>query len=339
MDNGSRAALIVLDGWAERDSGTDENRNAVADADTPNFDRLRSGGASGLLRTHGRSVGLSEGQMGNSEVGHLNIGAGRVVKQPLARIDDAIEDGRFFENDVLVEAVESGNHLHLMGLVSDGGVHSAQRHLHALLELADEHGREPVVHAFLDGRDTPPKSAVGYLQDLEKKTKKTGGTVGTVAGRYYAMDRDVNWDRTRLAYDAVTRGDGEEVKTASNPVEAVERAYERGETDEFVKPTIVGDAPGVSDGDSVVFFNFRADRARQLTRMINGMRPEDLEGTSEEAWEGAGLGVDFATMTEYDEVFDFPVAYPPEIPDNVLGEVVSDAGLSQFRIAETEKYA
>lgn len=316
---------MILDGWGERE---ETDGNAVANADTPNYDRWHRDGAVGSLRTYGRSVGLVEGQMGNSEVGHLNIGAGRIVKQPLARIDDSIEDGSFFENEVLVNAAESGNRLHLMGLVSDGGVHSAQRHLHALLELADEHGRDPVVHAFLDGRDTPPKSAVGYLKDLIEKANETGATVATVSGRYYAMDRDENWERTRKAYDAIVNREG---RRSDDPVKAVEAAYERGETDEFVEPTVVGDTPALEDGDSVFFFNFRGDRARQLTRMINGTEPE---------WENdTELDVHFATMTSYDEEYDLPVAYPAEQPENVLGRILSDAGLTQFRIAETEKYA
>jgi 2,3-bisphosphoglycerate-independent phosphoglycerate mutase len=321
----TEAALVILDGWGERD---ETDRNAVADAETPNYDRWREEGAVGSLRTHGRSVGLVEGQMGNSEVGHLNIGAGRVVKQPLARIDDGIDDGSFFENEVIVDAVESGEKVHFMGLVSDGGVHSAQRHLHALLELADGRGEDAVVHAFLDGRDTPPKSARGYIRDLVKKADETGATVATVSGRYYAMDRDENWERTRLAYDAIVNHEG---RHADDPIEAVEAAYERGETDEFVEPTVVGDAPALEDGDSVFFFNFRGDRARQLTRMINGIEPE---------WEGdTELNVGFATMTSYDEEYDLPVAYPADQPKNVLGRVLSDAGLTQFRIAETEKYA
>ena len=323
----TEAALVILDGWGERD---ETDGNAVANADTPNYDRWREEGAVSSLRTYGRSVGLVEGQMGNSEVGHLNIGAGRIVKQPLARIDDAIENGSFFENEVIVDAVEAGEKVHFMGLVSDGGVHSAQRHLHALLELADERGRgdDVIVHAFLDGRDTPPKSALGYLRELVEKADETGTIVATVSGRYYAMDRDENWERTRLAYDAIVNREG---RYADDPIEAVEAAYERGETDEFVEPTVVGDAPALADGDSVFFFNFRGDRARQLTRMVNGIEPE---------WEGdTELDVHFATMTAYDEEYDLPVAYPADQPKNVLGRVLSDAGLTQFRIAETEKYA
>jgi len=327
----TEAALVVLDGWGEHD---ETEGNAVANAETPNYDRWRKEGAVSSLRTYGRSVGLVEGQMGNSEVGHLNIGAGRIVKQPLARIDDAVEDGSFFGNEVIVDAVESGERVHLMGLVSDGGVHSAQRHLHALLELADERGRgdDVVVHAFLDGRDTPPKSAVSYLEELAEKADETGATVATVSGRYYAMDRDENWERTRLAYDAIVNREG---RHADDPLKAVEAAYERGETDEFVEPTVIGNAPALADDDSVFFFNFRGDRARQLTRMVNGIEPE----WSEQGGVETALDVDFATMTAYDEKYDLRVAYPSKQPKNVLGRVLSDAGLTQFRIAETEKYA
>jgi len=327
----AQAALVILDGWGERE---ETEGNAVANADTPNYDRWREEGAVSSLKTHGRSVGLVEGQMGNSEVGHLNIGAGRIVKQPLARIDDAVEDGSFSENEVIVNAVESGKKVHFMGLVSDGGVHSAQKHLHALLELADERGRgeDVVVHAFLDGRDTPPKSARGYLEELLKKADETGATLATVSGRYYAMDRDENWERTRLAYDAIVNREG---RNADDAIEAIERAYERGETDEFVEPTVVGDAPAFSDGDSVFFFNFRGDRARQMTRIINGIEPE----RSEQGGADTTLDVEFATMTAYDEEYELPVAYPADQPKNVLGRVLSDAGLTQFRIAETEKYA
>ena len=329
----TQAALVILDGWGERE---ESEGNAVKNADTPNYDRWREEGAVSSLKTHGRSVGLVEGQMGNSEVGHLNIGAGRIVKQPLARIDDAIEDGSFFDNKVIVDAVESGEKVHLMGLVSDGGVHSAQRHLHALLELADERGRgeNVIVHAFLDGRDTPPKSARGYLEELAEKADETGATLATVSGRYYAMDRDENWERARKAYDAIVNREG---RRADDAVEAVEAAYERGETDEFVEPTVVGEAPesALSNGDSVFFFNFRGDRARQLTRMVNGIEPE----WEDEAGAETALDVRFATMTSYDEEYDLPVAYPSKQPKNVLGRVLSDAGLTQFRIAETEKYA
>ncbi len=323
----TEAALVILDGWGERE---ETEGNAVAAADTPNIDEMREEGSVGFLSTHGRSVGLVEGQMGNSEVGHLNIGAGRIVKQPLARIDDAIDDGSFYSNPVLEDAVSSGDRFHVMGLVSDGGVHSAQRHLNAVLELADRHDREAVVHAFLDGRDTPPESAVDYLRELEEKAEEHDAEIASVSGRYYAMDRDLNWERTRRAYDAVVERRGHQAESA---VEAVEEAYSRGESDEFVEPTVVGDAPALADGDSAFFFNFRGDRARQLTRMLNGIEAEWPAG------DDTAVDVEFASMTVYDEEFPVPAAYPSEQPENVLGKVVADAGLTQFRIAETEKYA
>lgn len=325
----TEAALIILDGWGESAGGN--GRNAVKDADTPNIDRLRRNGRLGFLQTHGRSVGLVEGQMGNSEVGHLNIGAGRIVKQPLARIDDAIENGDFHRNDTTLDAVRSGDRLHFMGLVSDGGVHSAQRHLHTLLEVAADHERKPVVHAFLDGRDTPPKSASRYIQELQEKARDTDTVISSVSGRYYAMDRDQRWGRTKKAYDAIVNGEGRQAETA---LDAVEKAYLEGETDEFVTPTVVEDTPRLRDGDSVFFFNFRADRARQLTRMLNGINP-----VWQNDFDVESLNIQFATMTEYDEEYPFPVAFPPNQPQNVLGEVVSEEGLTQFRIAETEKYA
>ncbi|MFB6283657.1 MAG: 2,3-bisphosphoglycerate-independent phosphoglycerate mutase [Halobacteria archaeon] len=340
--NSRKAALIIVDGWGIRNESTGENRNAFEGADTSYMDGLLDDGLIGLLETYGPSVGVTEGQMGNSEVGHLNIGAGRIVKQPIARIDDDVESGDFFENSVLLDAVESGGDLHLMGLVSDGGVHSAQRHLHALIELADRHDREAHVHAFLDGRDTPPKSAEKYLGELEDVCDEHGAEISTVAGRYYAMDRDENWERTEKAYDAMVDGEkavenGENVEVdqdvylADSALDAVESAYVRGESDEFVKPTVIADRERIKDGDSVVFFNFRGDRARQISRMLNGVDVEWGRDTE--------LDLDFRTFTEYDEGFGFPVAYPPALPEDVLGELVSRTKFTQFRIAETEKYA
>jgi 2,3-bisphosphoglycerate-independent phosphoglycerate mutase len=340
------AALVILDGWGLDGPG----RNAVSAADTPRFDRYLATGASGTLDVSGRRVGLPDGQMGNSEVGHLNIGAGRVVPQPLARIDDAIErgsmgnrtgsgdgiqDGSFFENEALVGAVEgaaeAGGRLHLLGLISEGGVHSHQRHVHALIDLAARHGVEAVTHAFTDGRDTPPTAGADALGDLEAAAASHGtGDVATVIGRYYAMDRDENWARTKRAYDAIVRREADHV--APTAVDAVEAAYDRGETDEFVEPTLIEGGPAIEDGDAVVFVNFRADRARQLVRMLANRDPE---------W---GVAVDppavhIVTMTEYDERFEFPVAFPPlDLPDT-LGETLSRAGKTQLRIAESEKYA
>ncbi|MEZ3115233.1 2,3-bisphosphoglycerate-independent phosphoglycerate mutase [Halobaculum sp. MBLA0147] len=343
-----RAALIVLDGWA---LGDHDRRDAVRTAETPTFDRIREAGAFGTLTTHGRAVGLPEGQMGNSEVGHQNLGAGRVVKQAYTRIEDTIAEGGFDEvpaiADTLAHVADDGR-LHLLGLVSDGGVHAAQSHLHALIETAADHGVTAVTHAFTDGRDTDPTAGREFLAELEAVADEHGtGHVATVVGRYYAMDRDENWERTAAAYDAVV--DREAPHEAASAVDAVAASYDRGDTDEFVEPTLVtgagsadGDAEstpvraGIEDGDAVVFVNFRADRARQLTRLLAGIEPAD--------WHDAGIdrqppAVEVVTMTEYDETFDLPVAFPPEEPTGTLGEVLADAGLTQLRIAESEKYA
>ncbi|QLD90470.1 2,3-bisphosphoglycerate-independent phosphoglycerate mutase [Natronomonas salina] len=330
-----RAALVILDGWGLSESGAGDGSDAVAAADTPNFDRLREAGADGTLETHGRRVGLPDGQMGNSEVGHLNIGAGRVVKQDSTRITDDIDAGVFADNDAIGDAVEyardHGGRLHFMGLVSDGGVHSHQAHLHALVELAAERGVEAVTHAFTDGRDTDPKSGAGYLAELESVVEAAGtGDVATVCGRYYAMDRDENWDRTRRAYDAIVHR--EAPHESESAVAAAEASYERGDTDEYVEPTLVEGEAALEDGDAVVFFNFRADRARQLVRMLADIEPSWAFDTSPP-------DVRLVTMTEYDETFDLPVAYPPLEPEKTLGEVVSEAGLTQLRMAESEKYA
>ncbi len=327
-----RGALIVLDGWG---LGDHDQRDAVRAAETPNFDRLRAAGAFGTLQSYGRRVGLPEGQMGNSEVGHLNIGAGRVVKQSYTRIVDSIADGSFRENDAINSAFDhaeaNGGTVHLMGLVSDGGVHSDITHLEALIELAGDRGVDAVTHAFTDGRDTAPKSGAGHLSTVESIVEKHGtGAVATVSGRYYAMDRDQNWERTKRAYDAIVHREAE--YEANSAVGAVEDSYQRGETDEFVAPTLVADGPALTDGDAVLFFNFRADRARQLVRML-----ADLDPVWE--FETPTLDIRLVTMTQYDKTFGLPVAFPPEQPENTLGEVVSDAGLSQLRLAESEKYA
>ncbi|MEZ3143955.1 2,3-bisphosphoglycerate-independent phosphoglycerate mutase [Halobaculum sp. MBLA0143] len=330
-----RAALVILDGWALGDHG---RRDAVRAADTPTFDRIGEVGAFGTLQTHGRAVGLPEGQMGNSEVGHQNIGAGRVVSQAYTRIDDAVADDGFDGVAAIrraLDAVADDGRLHLLGLVSDGGVHAAQSHLHALIETAAAQGVDAVTHAFTDGRDTPPQSGRSYLADLESVVDDAGtGAVATVAGRYHAMDRDENWERTASAYDAIV--DRTAAQTADTAVDAVTAAYDRGETDEFVEPTLVGDHDGLADGDAVVFCNFRADRARQLTRMLADIGPSDWH---DEGIDTAPPNVEFVTMTEYDETFDLPAAFPPEEPTATLGEVVADAGLTQLRLAESEKYA
>jgi len=326
-----RGALIVLDGWG---LGDHDGRDAVRAAETPTFDRLRETGAFGTLRTHGRRVGLPEGQMGNSEVGHLNIGAGRVVRQAYTRIVDSIEDGSFRDNDALNDALSyADDHdgaVHLMGLVSDGGVHSDISHVQALIELAADRGVEAVTHAFTDGRDTAPKSGAGHLETIAETAADHGtGDVATVSGRYYAMDRDENWERTNRSYDAiVNRNADHEADTA---VAAVEDSYARDDTDEFIEPTLVADQPALADGDAVIFVNFRADRARQLVRMLADIEPEWSVETSPPETK-------LVTMTQYDKTFDLDVAYPPEQPANTLGEVVADAGLDQLRLAESEKY-
>ncbi|WP_129113195.1 2,3-bisphosphoglycerate-independent phosphoglycerate mutase [Halegenticoccus tardaugens] len=345
-----RAALVILDGWGlgdrnrRSDDASDANadadrsppgRNAVEAADTPNFDRFAEDGAYGSLDVSGRRVGLPDGQMGNSEVGHINIGAGRVVHQAYTRINDAIADGSFLANDALdsafAYAAERGGRVHFMGLVSDGGVHSDQEHLRALIGMAAERGVEAVTHAFTDGRDTAPKAGAGYLSELEAVVEERGtGDVATVSGRYYAMDRDQNWERTKRAYDAIVnrRANFE----ADSAVEAARESYERGETDEFVEPTLVSGGPALEDGDAVIFFNFRSDRARQLVRLLADIDPGwDFDASPPE--------VRLVTMTQYDRTFDLPVAFPPNQPENTLGEVVSRAGMTQLRIAESEKYA
>jgi len=328
-----KAALVILDGWGL--GSEDGGRNAVEAADTPNFDRNAEAGAYGTLNVTGRRVGLPAGQMGNSEVGHLNIGAGRVVKQEYTRITDAIESGELGENEAVAGALdharEQGGRVHFMGLVSDGGVHSDQEHLYALVELAAERGVEAVTHAFTDGRDTPPQSGEDFLAALEDKVEEYGtGDVATVSGRYYAMDRDQNWERTRRAYDAIVNREAEH--TAASAVDAVRESYERGDTDEFVEPIHIRNTPPIKVGDAVVFFNFRADRARQLTRMLADVDP---------AWsfDTSPPDAHVATMTQYDEEFVLPVAFPPHRPEDTLGEVLAERGLTQLRIAESEKYA
>ena len=327
--------LMVLDGWGAGPAGPG---NAVSVADTPVMDGLEARYPHALLEASGPAVGLPPGQMGNSEVGHLNIGAGRVVYQDLTRISRAVEDGDFFRNRVLVQAFDKaagrGATLHLMGLVSEGGVHSDLGHLEACLELAAERRvQSVVVHAFLDGRDTLPRSAKGYLARVQGKMDTLGlGRFGVVCGRYYAMDRDTRWDRVKLAWDALVHGTG---FFAADAEAAVDAAYRRGEDDEFVRPTVVRpELPSrVSDGDVCLFFNFRPDRARELTRAF-----------TEPGFDGFDRGphppaVDFVTMTQYKAEFGLPVAFPPDHPGHVLADVLAEHGLRQLHIAETEKYA
>ncbi len=330
--------LMILDGWGIRpaDSG-----NAVTLARTPNLDRYLAAYPHTQLQTSGEAVGLPDGVMGNSEVGHLNIGAGRIVYQDLKRIDLAIKDGSFFDNaaiNALTQSVlEKHQPLHLMGLVSDGGVHSQLTHLFALLDLAKRIGLEKVfVHVILDGRDTAPDAGVGYVTRLQAHIRHLGvGAIASICGRYYAMDRDTRWDRTEQAYRLYTQGIG---ISAQDPVAAVEAAYDRGETDEFVKPIVLTDNQGqplacIQDKAGVLFFNFRADRARQITRAFT---EKAFEGFNRDIWPRLS---GYLCLTQYDENFDLPVAFGPVHLDAILGEIISNQGLSQLRIAETEKYA
>ena len=329
--------LLILDGYGLNDQS---EHNAIALADTPVMDRLMKecpfvkGKASGL------AVGLPEGQMGSSEVGHLNMGAGRIVYQDLTRITKEIEDGGFFENEALLKAVndakEKGTSLHIYGLVSDGGVHSHNTHLYALLELAKRQGLEKVyVHCFLDGRDTPTEAGKDYVQALQDEMDRIGcGKIASVAGRYYAMDRDNNWDRIEKAYRALTLGEGE---TASSAVEAVTQSYKKGETDEFVLPTVVMEdgAPvaTIEDGDSIIFFNFRPDRAREITRTFCC---DEFDGFDR----GPRKQVTYVCFTDYDVTIPNKyVAFDKIALTNTFGEWLASKGMKQARIAETEKYA
>ncbi|WP_308197987.1 2,3-bisphosphoglycerate-independent phosphoglycerate mutase [Anaeromyxobacter oryzisoli] len=330
--------LVILDGWglrAERDA------NAIAIAGSPNVDALQREYPWTSLETSGLSVGLPEGQMGNSEVGHTNLGAGRIVYQDLVRINRAIEDGSFYENEALLlacrKAKAAGGALHLMGLVSDGGVHSHLEHLYALVELARREGvARTYVHAFMDGRDTPPRSGVDYMAQLERRLRELGhGKVATVCGRYYAMDRDKRWDRVAQAWAALVRGEGFK---AQSGVQALEQSYAKGEGDEFVKPTVVVGGDGkpvatVRDGDAILFFNFRADRAREITHAFTDLEFKDFD-------RGAAPRLSaYVCMSQYDEKFTFPVAFGPQDLTEIFPELVSQAGLKQLRTAETEKYA
>ncbi|MFN8161065.1 MAG: 2,3-bisphosphoglycerate-independent phosphoglycerate mutase [Solirubrobacterales bacterium] len=324
-------ALIILDGWGLAPPGPG---NAISRADTPVFDELWARCPHTRLSAQGRDVGLPEGQMGNSEVGHLNLGAGAVVKQDLARIDDAIADGSFFDIEPLRSACarardSASGRVHLLGLVSDGGVHSGWEHLEACIELATQEGVPDVVfHAFTDGRDTLPHSGRGYVSELVRWLRHAG-RVGTVSGRYYAMDRDTRWERVKLAYDAIVHGEGLRSRDAD---EAVASAYERGETDEFIRPTVVGDYDGAEEGDVAIFVNFRPDRAREMTMAL---ADPDFDGFAR----AGGPFLDITTMTTYREGWPYPVAFPEARPETTLAEVVSEAGGRQLHVAETEKYA
>lgn len=337
-ERGKKCLLMILDGWGI--APKDEN-NATWLAETPYFDKLCSHYPNTRLTCSGEAVGLPEGVMGNSEVGHLNIGAGRIVHQVLLRIDLAIKDGSLFENKALSDGMETvrqkGSTLHLMGLVSDAGVHSQLHHLLALIDMAKAKGIEKLdIHAILDGRDTPPDSGVGYVKRVAEAAREKGlGHIATLCGRFYAMDRDTRWDRTEKAYRLYTMGEG---IAETDPVEAVTKAYAKGETDEFVKPVaMVGPDgnpfDGIKDGDGIIFFNFRPDRARQITRAFTEASFDFFKREKKPELSS------YVSMTQYDETFDLPVAFGPVHLKNILGEVISNNGLRQLRLAETEKYA
>ncbi len=327
-------ALLILDGYGYNPS---DYGNAIKAANTPVMDHLMETCPHTYINASGLDVGLPKGQMGNSEVGHTNIGAGRVVYQMLVKISKSIQDGDFFQNKVLLDAVnsakEKGKALHLIGLVSDGGVHSHQEHLYGLLEMAKRNGLEKVyVHALMDGRDVPPTAGAGFVEELEQKIREIGvGKIATIIGRYYAMDRDNAWDRVEKAYAAMVYGEGEK---ASDPVQAVKDSYEKGVTDEFMLPTVMDGGETVKENDSVIFFNFRPDRARQITRAF--VDP-DFKGFVRK---NGFFPLHYVCMTQYDATMpNVTVAFPPEELHMTMGEYISKQGLTQLRIAETQKYA
>lgn len=329
--------LIVLDGWG---IGSNPKADATKLSNIPFFRSLLKDYPNTILDCSGEAVGLPEGQMGNSEVGHLNLGAGRIVYQDFARINKAIRNGEFRKNPVLINAINAAkvnnSALHLLGLVSDGGVHSHINHLYALIDMSLKSGVERIfIHAFMDGRDTPPTSGIDYIKGLESFLRdKPSARIATVSGRYWAMDRDKRWQRIEKAYRAIVHGEGRIVHSAK---EAIEEGYKKKETDEFITPSVIynGREPlgRIRDGDSVIFFNFRADRARELTRALN-----DKNFTFFLRGKAPRLS-SYVTMTLYDETFTFPVAFPPTQLTNILGEILSNNKLRQLRIAETEKYA
>ena len=327
-------ALIILDGWGYRE---DRDGNAILMAQTPNWQRIWAHESRTLLTASGRAVGLPDGQMGNSEVGHLNLGAGRIVMQDLVRISAAIDDGRFFQNEALRSACdqvqETGGTLHLLGLLGDGGVHAHEAHLFALVELARQRGvRRVVLHAMLDGRDTPPQSAMRFLSTA-LATIGDRAQLASVSGRYFGMDRDHRWERTGLWYRAAVSGDA---PVEHDALTALQRAYDAGTTDEFVRPFVLAGPDGTAlapmrDGDALICFNYRSDRMRQTLRAL---AMPDFTGFET----GPRPSLAITTMTSYDDAFPFPVAFAPQSMRHLVGEVIADAGLTQLRIAETEKY-
>lgn len=337
MSDNRPVVLAILDGWGIAPASA---TNAVSVANTPNMDHWTAKYPSTTLVAHNGLVGLPAGQMGNSEVGHLNIGSGRIVYQDYTRINRAIEQGEFSKNPALTKVMDqvkaAGSRIHFCGLLSDGGVHSHLNHLAALLEMAGARGLEAKIHCFMDGRDTAPSSGAGYMKELLATIKRIGcGQVATVSGRYWAMDRDTRWDRVEKAWQALVDGQG---LPAENPLQAVQDVYARGETDEFIKPTVLLEKTGepmgkIEDGDAVVFFNFRADRVRELCHAFSDTEFPGFDVNSRPYL------LDLVTMTEYEAGFSFPIAFPPQSLHHILGQEASQAGMHQLRIAETEKYA
>lgn len=336
MPNKRPLVLTILDGWGFSPA---IEGNAIALARKPNYDHLLERYPNTLVHTSGPYVGLPQGQMGNSEVGHMNMGAGRVIYMDVTRIDLLIAAGEFFENPVLLNAMRKaeGHRLHLLGLCSDGGVHAQLTHLFALLEMAKKHGlKEVFVHCFMDGRDTPPESGAGYIQQVENKLRELGiGKIASVSGRYYAMDRDKRWERVERAFRAVVVGDAIKSQSA---LDAVHASYERGSTDEFIEPVTIVDARNEPIGliradDSVIMYNYRADRAREITMALTDLSLE------QPARSLVPKNLTYTMMTQYDKSFGLPFVLPPEHPDNILAEVMEKANWKNLRVAETEKYA
>lgn len=325
--------LMILDGWGVREM---EHGNAVLLANTPNYDRWQRTLERSLLGASGESVGLVPDQMGNSEVGHLNLGAGRIIYQDITRIDKAIKDGDFFQHETLLNSINAararGGKLHLIGLLGPGGVHSHDNHLYALLNLAEQQQIATVIHALTDGRDTSPGSAEGYIKKLQSYVDSHSGTIATVSGRYYAMDRDKRWERTRRAYNALAFHQSD--VTANSALEAIQQSYASQVTDEFILPTVINTDKNVKvePGDCVVFYNFRADRMRQIVKLFFEENPANRAGTERIP------DLDLLTMTQYEDDLPVKVLYPIEIVKNPLAEVLSSQGKKQFHIAETEKY-
>ncbi|HWB91944.1 MAG TPA: 2,3-bisphosphoglycerate-independent phosphoglycerate mutase [Puia sp.] len=336
MANQKKVILVIMDGWG---LGREASSDAIRNARVPFVSSLYQSYPNTTLVTYGEEVGLPDGQMGNSEVGHLNLGAGRIVNQELQRINVAIRDGALATNPVLLNsirgALKEGKALHLLGLVSNGGVHSHTRHLQAIVDVCVREGlkQNVFIHAFTDGRDTDPKSGLGYVRDLQTHLGRTTGKIATVSGRYYAMDRDKRWERVKLAYDVLVRGTGE---TSTDALAAIERSYLAGVTDEFIKPTVITDMNGqplttINDGDYVLCFNFRTDRCREITEVLTQQDHPEQEMKK--------LSLHYTTMTQYDAKFKgVSVIFENDDLKNTLGEIIADKGLKQIRIAETEKY-